>query len=90
MSNTSWRGWRGAELCAALDLEGVASSSGSACSAGTAEPSAVIAAMLGPERAASALRLSLGEETRREDVEGALAAFEAVLRRADSQARPRC
>jgi cysteine desulfurase len=81
VSNTSWQGWQGAELCAALDLEGVAVSSGSACSAGTAEPSAVIRAMLGEERARSAMRISFGETTRDGDVDGALSALERVLER---------
>ncbi|MEZ4440267.1 MAG: aminotransferase class V-fold PLP-dependent enzyme [Polyangiaceae bacterium] len=57
VSNTSWPGWRGPELCAALDLEGIYLSAGSACSAGTATPSPVITAMVGAERAASAVRL---------------------------------
>lgn len=81
VTNLSWPGWRGDELCAALDLEGVAVSSGSACSAGTAEPSPVLRAMLGPERAASAVRISLGDATTEEDVERALAAFRTVLAR---------
>src|SRR5690606_27525874 len=51
-------GWRGDELVAALDLEDVCVSSGSACSAGTAEPSAVILAMLGAEAALGAVRVS--------------------------------
>src|SRR5207248_2365509 len=55
VSNLSFPGWRGDELAAALDLEGVAISSGSACSAGTAEPSAVVRAMLGIDRASSAV-----------------------------------
>jgi cysteine desulfurase len=81
VSNLSWPGWSGAELCAALDLEGVAVSSGSACSAGTAEPSPVVAAMLGIERARSAVRVSLGEDTTREEIAAALARWERVLRR---------
>jgi cysteine desulfurase len=81
VSNLSWPGWSGAELCAALDLEGIAVSSGSACSAGTAEPSPVIAAMVGIERARSAVRVSLGEDTTREDILFALAAWERVMRR---------
>ena len=81
VSNLSWRGWRGPELCAALDLEGVAISSGSACSAGTAEPSKVIEAMLGRERAASAIRISLGEVTTASDIEACIAAFERVCGR---------
>ncbi len=64
VTNLSFTGWKGDELCAALDLEGVFASSGAACSAGTAEPSAVIRAMLGEARAASAVRFSLGEATR--------------------------
>jgi cysteine desulfurase len=81
VSNLSWPGWRGDELCAALDLEGVAVSSGSACSAGTAEPSPVLRAMLGEARAASAVRVSLGEETTAEDLAEALRRWEQVLAR---------
>ncbi|MEQ9318193.1 MAG: aminotransferase class V-fold PLP-dependent enzyme, partial [Polyangiaceae bacterium] len=77
--NRSWSGWQSAELCAALDLAGLAVSSGSACSAGTSSPSPVITAMVGPERAASAVRISLGEDTTDADVEGAVQAFERVL-----------
>lgn len=81
VSNQSWGGWRGPELCAALDLEGVAISSGAACSAGTAEPSKVILAMAGDERARSAIRISLGETTTAEAVQRALAAFARVIER---------
>lgn len=79
VSNLSVRGWRGDELVAALDLEGVRISSGSACSAGTTEPSEVITAMLGKERATSAIRISLGDETEAADVERALVALRRVL-----------
>jgi cysteine desulfurase len=81
VTNLSWPRWKGPELVAALDLEGVSVSSGSACSAGTTEPSSVLTAMLGEERAASAVRLSLGETTTRDDVTRALGAFERVLAR---------
>lgn len=81
VSNLSWPGWRGDELCAALDLEGVAVSSGSACSAGTAEASPVLRAMAGEARAASAVRSSLGEETTAEDIDDALRRWTQVLRR---------
>lgn len=79
--NLSWPGWRGDELCAALDLEGLAVSSGSACSAGTAEPSAVIRAMVGAARASSAVRISLGDGTTGDDVDAAVRAFRRVLSR---------
>ncbi len=81
VSNQSWSGFRGPELCAALDLEGVAIASGAACSAGTALPSAVVLAMVGEERARSAVRLSLGETSTAAEIERAVRAFERVLGR---------
>jgi cysteine desulfurase len=51
----------------ALDLAGVAISSGSACSSGKVRESHVLAAMGAPEK--EALRVSLGWSTRQEDVE---------------------
>lgn len=78
-ASVSVRGWRGTTLVAALDLEGVEVASGAACSSGTAQPSAVIAAMHEDEpwRAASALRVSLGPETD----DDAIARAEGTLRR---------
>ncbi|HEY3493609.1 MAG TPA: cysteine desulfurase family protein [Polyangiaceae bacterium] len=81
VTNFSMPGVRGDELAAALDLEGVRVSSGSACTAGTSEPSKVIEAMLGRERARSALRVSLGELTTPADIERFLLVFRAVLPR---------
>lgn len=86
VSNGSWPGWAGDELAAALDLEGVCVSAGSACAAGTPEPSAVITAMLGVERARSALRVSLGETTTPDDVEKTIRAFARVLARRSQSA----
>jgi cysteine desulfurase len=74
-------GWRGDELVAALDLEGICVSSGSACSAGTAEPSPAIVALVGPERAHGALRISLGETSTEEEVDALLEAFARALGR---------
>lgn len=85
VSNLSWPGWRGDELCAALDLEGIAVSSGSACSAGTAEPSPVITAVAGEARARGAVRASLGEDTTPADVAAAISAYERVISRAPRQ-----
>lgn len=81
VSNVSVRGWTGEQLVAALDLEGVCIASGSACSVGTSQPSAVVEAMLGRERAASAIRVSLGESTLESEVERAIVAFNRVLAR---------
>ncbi len=56
-------------LLAGLDLEGVCASSGSACSAGSLEPSHVLSAMgVGPALASSLVRFSLGKETTEEDI----------------------
>ncbi len=79
VSNLSFTGLRGDEVVAALDLMGVHVSSGSACSAGTTEPSEVITAIAGRERAASAVRISLGEDTSPADVDRAIGAFLRVL-----------
>jgi len=81
VSSLSFPEWPGPELVAALDLEGVCVSSGAACSAGTAEPSAVVAAMLGNARSSSALRISLGPTATVETARSIAAAFERVLMR---------
>jgi cysteine desulfurase len=79
VSNLSFAGVSGDELVAAVDLLGVQVSSGSACAAGTAEPSPVILAMLGRERARSAVRISLGDDTGVEVMREAKAVFFQAL-----------
>jgi cysteine desulfurase len=60
----------GEALVIALDLKGLAVSTGAACSSGAIEPSHVLTAMgLSPERARGSLRFSLGKQTTAEDVE---------------------
>jgi cysteine desulfurase len=82
-ASIAFPGWRGTALVAALDLEGVAVSSGAACSSGVDRPSPVIAAMHADEpwRAASAVRFSLGPETDDAAIDHALAALRRVLAR---------
>ncbi|MFC0674901.1 cysteine desulfurase family protein [Brachybacterium hainanense] len=66
-----------------LDLEGrgVLASSGSACAAGSDEPSHVLTAIgIDQEVAQTAVRVTLGAGTTAADVEAAASAFESVLR----------
>jgi cysteine desulfurase len=77
--NVVFPGCSGPELVAALDLEGVSVSSGSACSAGTVSPSGTVTAMHGLEIARGAVRVSMGETTTEEDIERAASAFAKVL-----------
>lgn len=59
----------GEALVIALDLKGLAVSSGAACSSGAIEPSHVLLAMgLPQQRARASIRLSLGKQTTAEDV----------------------
>ena len=63
----------GEALVIALDLKGLAVSTGAACSSGAIEPSHVLTAMgLPPEQARSSLRFSLGKQTTENDINFAL------------------
>jgi cysteine desulfurase len=67
----------------ALDLAGVAVSTGAACTSGTVRPSAVLLALgIAPERAVEAVRFSLGRETTDEEVDTVLAILPAIVARA--------
>lgn len=73
----------------ALDLAGVALSSGSACSSGKVKRSHVLAAMgVGPEIAAGALRASFGWSSTEADVAAATAALERILARIGRKPAP--
>jgi cysteine desulfurase len=63
----------GEALVIALDLKGLAVSTGAACSSGAIEPSHVLIAMgLRPDQARSSIRFSLGKQTTEEDIDFAL------------------
>ncbi|MDQ3309479.1 MAG: cysteine desulfurase [Gemmatimonadota bacterium] len=69
-------------LLPALDAEGLAVSSGSACSSGAVRASHVLVAMgLPAELAGPSVRFSLGRTTNREHIERALAIFPGVVER---------
>ncbi len=70
----------GEALVIALDLKGIACSTGAACSSGAVEPSHVLTAIgLPAEDARASLRFSLGRETSDEDVDFALAVVPGVV-----------
>ncbi len=72
----------GEALVIALDLKGLAVSSGAACSSGAIEPSHVLLAMgMSQQRARSSIRISLGKQTTREDVEFAISVIPETVGR---------
>jgi cysteine desulfurase len=76
---------RGADsiaLLAGLDVEGICASSGSACSAGSIEPSHVILAIGKRDLANSLVRFSLGRDSTAEEVDFVCAALPEIVRRA--------
>ena len=81
-ANVSFEGVDAEALVIALDLEGVAASTGAACAAGGVEPSHVLKAMgFPPERVQSSLRLSLGRATTEAEVDRAADVIVAVVAR---------
>ena len=80
--NVAFDGVDAEALLAALDLAGVAASAGSACTAGSLEPSHVLLAMgISDARARSSLRFSLGVGTTEADIDTAIAATRDALQR---------
>ncbi len=72
----------GGSVTVALDLEGIAASTGSACTSGSTEVSHVLAAMGYPEdEARGAVRLSLGRTTTDAEIDQAATVVPAILRR---------
>jgi len=72
----------GESLVIALDLRGLAVSTGAACSSGAIEPSHVLIAMgLRAEQARASIRFSLGKQTREEDINFGLSVVLETVRR---------
>jgi cysteine desulfurase len=84
----SFPGCEGDALLMLLDAKGIACSTGSACTAGVAQPSHVLLAMGADEaRARGSLRFSLGHSSRQADVDALGAAIGEVVERARRAAR---
>jgi len=82
LSNISFRFIEGEGLLINLDLEGVAVSTGSACSSGTLEPSPVIRALgVDDELARGSLRFSFGKDNTEADVDYAVAVLARAVER---------
>jgi len=73
-TNIRFDGIEGEALVIALDLKGLAVSTGAACSSGAIEPSHVLTAMgLRPDEARASIRFSLGKQNSSADIEFAIA-----------------
>ena len=82
-AHLSFPGCEGDSLLMLLDAKGIECSTGSACSAGVAQPSHVLVAMGADEaRARGSLRLSLGHTSTEADVDAVIAAIGPAVERA--------
>jgi cysteine desulfurase len=79
-TNITFPGIEGEALVIALDLKGLACSTGAACSSGAVEPSHVLTAIgLSPEDARASLRFSLGRHTTSAEIDIALEIVPAAV-----------
>jgi cysteine sulfinate desulfinase/cysteine desulfurase-like protein len=86
--NLTLPGLRGEALVIALDQHGIALSSGSACKAGSPEPTHVLLAMgRTEEEAHCSVRFSLSRDTTPEDIDTTLEAFTRVLEEMETTIR---
>jgi cysteine desulfurase len=76
-----FKGVEGEAILLRLDAEGIAASSGSACTSGSLEPSHVLLAMgIPPEIAHGSIRFSLGRETTEEDIDYVLKKLPPIIK----------
>jgi cysteine desulfurase len=79
-TNITFAGIDGEALVIALDLKGLACSTGAACSSGAVEPSHVLMAIgMSAEEARGTLRFSLGRHTTEDEVAFALEVIPAAV-----------
>lgn len=80
--NFSFQFVEGESLLIMLDMQGICASSGSACTAGSLEPSHVLMALGMPEEVAhGSIRFTLGAETTREEIDFVIARMEEIIKR---------
>lgn len=80
--NFSFQFIEGESLLLLLDLNGIAASSGSACTSGSLDPSHVLLAMgLPHEIAHGSLRLSIGEQNTKEEIDKVLEVLPSIVKR---------
>ena len=81
-ANFSFEGAEGESIVIALDQEGIAASTGSACSSRSLEPSHVLLALgLSHEQAHGSLRLTLGRYTTEQEIGRVLAVLPKIIER---------
>ena len=87
--NLGFPGASGEGLMMGLDLAGIAVSTGSACAAGSVEPSHVLLALGHDARAAkSAIRFSLGKDTSQQDIDRVLDVLPGIVERVRAAGQP--
>ena len=80
--NFSFRFIEGESLLLLLDLNGIAASSGSACTSGSLDPSHVLLALgLPHEIAHGSLRLSIGEQNTKEEIDKVISLLPGIVKR---------
>lgn len=87
--NAGFAGALGESIVVALDLAGVAVSTGAACTSGSVQPSPVLLALgLAPHEARSAVRFSLGRSTTAAEIDAVLERLPAIVARARAHGPP--
>ncbi|MBP39242.1 MAG: cysteine desulfurase family protein [Dehalococcoidia bacterium] len=85
ISNFSFPGVEGEPILLGLDFQGIAASSGSACSSASLEPSHVLMAMgVDPGLAVGSVRISMGRDTTETDIEDVLQALTDVVQQLET------
>ncbi len=84
--NAGFAGARGQDIVIALDLAGVATSTGAACTSGSVQPSPVLLGLgYSPDQALEAVRFSLGVATTEDEIDRVLELLPAIVARARAQ-----